>query len=866
MRVVSRSWCGWVLALSLSGCSSESTRDAVATRQAGLNLSIAVVGEPFETDAAVPALGRLGHDVGVAFDGTNFAAVFEDQTRVHAVRVSPEGRALDLRWLELGSAGTQQLYPSLAFGGGAYLATWSQLAGTDPAVEGQLFSPEGTLAGESFVVASNAMYPSVAFDGTDFLVAYQLVGDIQGVAFRRVSAAGASVDGSEHSITAAGAADPVIAHAGSLGLVVWLERGDSSSSVRALRIGSDGQPLEPTPLTLAAPNGGHEHLTVAGADGKFLVAYRRDARVYGRLVDAEDVSDEVPLSPADSEAGLPAVAASGDGFVVAWADSRDELSIRGVRVSSAGAVDAPDRLLAEGKPRSLFAEPLSLAGGGDRLLVGFIGEGVQGSLFSSELEVEQGDIPLSAVPNAQGAHQVGWNGRSYVITWVDERNGRDIAGMDGRAVRIGPDGARQDPSGLVLTGPGTFSMTQAGGSDGSWLVSWYSVDDQQVHVQSVTGSTLGAPRLLTEHHLGTQPSIAFGGSSYLSAYTATILDDSPATYAVYARPIAADGTPGAEFPIELGLAQPPATYVFASGDEYVLASSLDRVTLRTVTPAGELGEPVLLQEGDAFLSAASNGDALLVASIDQETNRVAVRFFRNGAFYGNSIPIAETSSGFAPAVAWDGDTFLVVWDEDETRIPKARAVTPNGSVSAVRELSNAECYAPSLASNGDGQLLLGCVSYREHYVRRIDSYFIGSNSSPSVPPPSPAGTGGSPPNGGSAGVPAGTAGRGGNTEPSASGGTADAGQPGAGDAGESGMTPDGEGGRPSAEGGRSTSGGATGGGASAAGGSAESPTAGNDGSGGDDGGCSVGSRGREGSSAFLTALVMLAFGLRRRRS
>jgi MYXO-CTERM domain-containing protein len=880
MRVVSGLWIGWISVFAACGCSSQPKGDELATQSPALDLLSAKVSEPFETDAPVPALGRLGHDAGVAFDGVNYAAVFEDQTRVHAVRVAPAGRVLDLDWLdfELEVDGALQLYPSLAFGGGKYLATWSESNGSEwLRIRGQLFSPDGTLDGEPFTISSgDGIYSSVTFDGTDFVVAYQTLGSTVGVSFCRVSTAGARIDGSEHAIAGTGAASgPAIAHAGTLGLVVWHETG-GTPRIRATRIAADGQALDTTPISVATGSMDLAEVAVAGASGKFLVAYRDDTQIRARLIDATSAGTQLTLSPAESEAGLPAVAASDDGFVVAWADSRDERSIRGVRVSNTGQVlDAEDKLLATGKPRNVTSiEQPSLTAGGDQLLLGFIGDGVEGSLFSSELTVQNGDFPISAVPNAQGAHQVGWNGQSYVITWVDERNGRDTEDMDGRAARFGADGARLDPDGLVLAEPGTFSLTQAGGAGGEWLAIWHSITEHKAFVRSVNGGTLGAVHELTAKQISTAPAVAFDGSGYLSVYAEFVDGDVSDSYSVFGRPIAADGTPGAEFPIETGLAQPPGLTVFGHGDGYVLASSLDRVTLRTLTATGTVGEPISLQEGDAFVSAASNGEELLIASIDQGTARVSARFFADGALRGDSIPLADTSSGSLPAVAWDGEDFAVVWDEAETRVAKGRSITPAGTVSTARTLVDAECYGPWLASNGAGQLLLSCVRYDENYVRRIDSYFLGGESTPKVPPSGGggrAGTGGSPSSGGGAGgEPVVTAGTGGRSQPSASGGTSDAGQPGAEDAGEGGLEP-GTGGSGGAGGRGSTSGSggkAGSGGVRAIGGTAGGPAPNDDADNdsGDDGGCSVGSHRPDSSSAWLSVFVLLALGVRRRRS
>ena len=398
---------------------------------------------------------------------------------------------------------------------------------------------------------------------------------------------------------------------------------------------------------------------------------------------------------------------------MAWADERDERSIYGTRVSSSGALlDTADRKLAAGSPRSTsIGDPTAIAAGENQFLVAFIGDGVQGSLLDADLTISDGDIPLSAVPNAQSSQQISWTGQNYVITWIDERS-TELADYDGQAVRIAADGERLDLDGIVLTSPGAFSLSQAARGDATWLAAWTSTTEQTVHTRNVAADgTPGTLHDLTERQVLTAPVLASNGDDYLSVYTAYADGN---IYTVYGREVAADGTPGTEFSILADLAQPPGLAVAAHGDGY-LVSLQEQTAIRLLTVGADnaVGTPIPLAEGRGFSAISSNGEQALIAIID-DSGAVSARLYEDGALRGGAIALAETSSGFLPAVAWDGESFVVAWDEDETGVLKARTVTADGTLSPTRTLVERRMSRP-----GAGEQRRGSAARDLHPLRRV---------------------------------------------------------------------------------------------------------------------------------------------------
>jgi hypothetical protein len=661
----------------------------------------------------------------------------------------------------------------------------------------------------------------------------------------------------------------VAAHGGSRTLVAWEDRTGELYAIRAARVAADGNVLDVGGFRLSESTLGEYEPAIAALGSSFLVAWRSDstpAAVRGSIVAANGSvsSRDIALSRSTLAAGLPSVTAAGENFLVAWADERDELSLYGTRVSTEGELlDAADRKLATGTPRSAsFGDPTAIGAGDEQYLLAFIGDGVQGSLLDGELEISEGDIPLSAVPNAQSSQQVTWTGQNYVISWIDERT-RELSGFDGRAVRVSADGVL-DAGPIVLTQPGAFSLSQAAFGDATWLAAWTSTNDEKVYARTVgADGTPGTQRELTDRQVSSAPVLAANGSEYLSVYTAL---EAGNVYTVYGRALGPDGALAAEFPIIEALSQPPGLALAAHGDGYLL-SLHEQTGLRLVTVSGshDVGAPLVFAETRGFSAISSNGEQALIAWID-DSAAVAARLYEDGAL-GEPIALAPTSSGFLPAVAWDGESFVVAWDEDETGVLKARAVSNDGAASATRTLVDEECLGPALASNGDGQLLVTCVRYAEFAVtRRLVSYFVGDVPEPTEPPPGSGGSG----NTGSGGAAAGEPGEAGSAGSDAGGTSSSNGGSGA-SAGSSapasgGSTSTGGVSASGGRGGSATAGGASGGGSADAGQPGTGTPPNDDGS--DDGGCSLRPKAPASGNgpAALALFLAAAVALRRRRS
>jgi len=284
----------------------------------------------------------------VAFDGTNYLVVFMDLNymctpTVEGMRVSTDGIVID----SFGSFGIAftTTPPSIAFDGNNYLVLWS---GWPPeGVYGTRVTPGGVVLG-SFVVATDyaEQYPSVAFDGTNYLAVWQCSrndsGDIYGA---RVSPAGIVLDPSGIAISTAIDSQrlPTVAFDGTDYLVVWQDRRNGPEyDIYGTRVSPSGTVLDPAGIAISTATGNQCAPSVA-FDGNNCVIAWEDERsgissdIYGAIMNTSGmIIDTFAVSIQLGDQITPALAhGPGDQILVTysgWTDSINGQPVNTMRI------------------------------------------------------------------------------------------------------------------------------------------------------------------------------------------------------------------------------------------------------------------------------------------------------------------------------------------------------------------------------------------------------------------------------------------------------------------------------------------------------------------------------------------------------
>ena len=197
----------------------------------------------------------------VAFDGTNYLVVWQDYRSfdtwdIYGTRVSLGGVVLDPEGIAISTGVGDQGCPAVALDGTDYLVVWEDnRSGVAVDVYCARVSTEGSVLDPSGVIISAGIYgarhPSVAFDGTNYLVAWQNAFNIYGA---RVSTAGVVLDVSGIPICTASFNQntPAVAFDGTNYLVVWADdRSHRGAHIYGARVGVDGSVLDASGIAIS---------------------------------------------------------------------------------------------------------------------------------------------------------------------------------------------------------------------------------------------------------------------------------------------------------------------------------------------------------------------------------------------------------------------------------------------------------------------------------------------------------------------------------------------------------------------------------------------------------------------------------------
>lgn len=704
------------------------------------------VGPEIGTEPPVYQPSDFGHNPELATDGSGFLSVQEVDARIRAVRVDANGKLLDANWLDLGASGVIQLYPSVAFGGGHYLVTWSELTTNENGdstseVRGRFVRPDGTIEGSaSFVLSTgSAIYSSVGWDGARFVLAYLATGGSTGndVHSVLIDVNGARVAGTDQALSHSGSASNPRLDVGSGNtLVAWEEYTHSDllgdvSTIFGARVARSGAALDATPFRISSGSIGESAPDVAAGSGGFLVTYQL---ADGSAVRASVVTDAGSVSArgfvvshGEEGAGLPSAVFDGSQYLVAWADGRDSGSLYGTRVSLTGVPGATDTRLANDSPRSVGfgSEHTNLAWNGSHYLLTFMAsypKGVEGSLLRADLSIDGQPLPLTAIPSSQSYPYVSFDGSNYVVGWTD-RHDSDV-GDALRSVRISGAGVVLDPAGLAISTPeqpafGFAVASNAGSTLFMWSGSGAPTARRSLSSTGVLGSVAG---VTTEHRMSSF-GLASNGQGYFFAFNS---GDSSDAGAVYGHLLDATGAGGTDLRLDAGTLN-TGPFVIPSEGGYLVAYARSGMRLVRVSASGAVGAPLDLVSDSVLVSGATSGASTLITWSDSfgSDSPLRARLLRGGAYVGAPLEISSSSAGYGSAVAWDGTSYWAVWEAPSHHL-FARSISESGELSPASVVVDEEVYAPALASDGHAQMLLSYAKLsgqRRSY--RVTSRLVG---------------------------------------------------------------------------------------------------------------------------------------------
>ncbi|SET10493.1 hypothetical protein SAMN05443572_1011116 [Myxococcus fulvus] len=689
---------------------------------------------------------------------------------------------------------------AVAFGGGRYLVAWENRIFTqDELFFARVDAADGRVldVGSLVLAAGTGDQRSVAVasNGQDFLLAWEDAqvhpttgpySDLKGARVR--GSDGRVLDGAwlNLSVAAGDERRPAIASDGTDYLVVWEDerRSNNTYDVYGTRVrASDGAILDVGGRMLAGGSGSTNHWLpqVGYARGNYLLTFT-NGRLWGMRLRASDLGSlDGGGFVISSLAGIQAsgkVAFDGNLFLVVWSDFRNGSSnpdVFGARVTLDGAVLDPSGLgISTAAQRQ---EAASVASNGNGFLVAWqhtvatnvtdlhaatVGSnGTVGSSFALGVAAASSDQERQPALASDGTR--------YFVAWHEVRSTSHIL-VSG--ARVEASGAMLDSEQVLSVDVSRELVPAVAHASGTYLVVWQDdrarakvADILAVRVRASDGVVLDASPLLiaTTASLEELPSVASDGHQFLVVFQRRTEGVSGSSD-IFGVRVGADGAVLDATPIPISTAATDQTTpsVGFSGGYYLVAWTDLRVNpqrsdvfgARVRASDGVVMEPQgFAVSGQALQErrpVVASGNGQFFVAWEDERN-----FPYSGDIFGarvrasdgvvldpQGIALAtETYGEKSPTVAFDGNNYLVAWEDlrvvlttvqgRRVRAADGVVVDPSALLLATEVVYQRQ---PTLGFDGTRYLLTwhrGSVNYSQHALH-------GRRFSPQMSPVDPS--------------------------------------------------------------------------------------------------------------------------------
>ncbi len=656
-------------------------------------------------------LADRGQDMpSVAFDGTNYLAVWQDKrggrfTDIYGARVDREGTVLDPGCIRISSGVDSEQDPTIAFDGTNYLVVWDQInrgdVDTGFDIIGTRVSPEGVVLDPEYLTISDApedqLIESISFDGTNYLVVWLDDRDYQCDIY------GARVDGDGMVLDPAGipisagtdyGKFPSLAFGEENFLVAWQDERHSTPCIYGARVDGSGTVLDPEGIRISQSAAFQTFSTVSFDGTNFLVIWEDEAGdhydIYGARIDRSGVVldvEPIAISVAPENQANPSVAFDGTDFFVTWDDSRNGLSdIYGTWIDQSGSVLFPEGVALVELEESQSA-PCVVFDGNDHLVV-FADNSVGWTDISGARVRKNGEvvdpsgIHLSIAVNSQYQPSVSTDGAGYLVVWSadDGRDSKDIHGalLDSNGAMIG------DHSVAISNAAGDQNNPSVSSDGNTYFVAWTSVEqDRGIHgaVLDRQGSIIKPGVLLKEGRISNSPpGVVFDGTEYFMVWTSPE-ETGSGVFGMWVD-TTGEAVDRLVVVISSGEGDSYRASVAFDGTDYLVVWTWQLnpfvprfVVGRRVSGTGEILDSDFLRITDTWPSsqpavAFGGGYYLVVWQYPDGDDIHGVRVATNGevldeeGYLGISTAPGEQSN---PAAGFNGEKYLVTWEDGRDR-------------------------------------------------------------------------------------------------------------------------------------------------------------------------------------------------------
>lgn len=523
------------------------------------------------------------------------------------------------------------------------------------------------------------------------------------------------------AVTASNHVDPVVASNGNSFLTVWTQggtfAGQSTQDIYGARLSGTGALLDRRVLSMTEQRHNELEGSVAGAGSNFVVTWTHQEAGKGdirtRLIHP-DASKEpvVDVASGDTDQRGSTSAAGGGGVLVTWMEhtsvSDSDIYARRLDATDLHALDPMPIVISAGpvaryNARVTFDGTNFLIVWSEQVDATFDVKGARVSTAGTVLD--PAGFVVSSATGGQYITAVVGNGNGALALWMDRRAGND----DVFGARIRVDGSVADPAGLVIAATtGREGATQAAWNGQEWLVAWQTTSSQSVvgNVARVSMAGTVSPVEAT-FASGDLVNPAIAANSTLAVVTWVC----PA--GICARRLRLSGeSAGSDFFVSYSGVAQRAPVAAWNGSSFLLGwEQHGWIYAARMTTSGRITQRLRLSSGYEPAIAWNGHDWLVVWWLRQGgSGYVRGKRISASGVVRDARPIAISrgfSSPVSPRVAWGGRRFLVAWHENEDPDGEGRIrgalLDDSGTVRVRKWISDAGVYSqtrPAVAWNG----------------------------------------------------------------------------------------------------------------------------------------------------------------------
>ncbi len=601
-------------------------------------------------------------------------------------------------------------------------------------------------------------YPSVAFDGTNYLVVWR-----EGKEFdenfkifgTRVSQEGVMLDSARIaiSVSACGPSQPTVAFDGTNYFVVWQDRRNfrrTSYDIYGARVSPEGIVLDPEGIAISTAWDCQRNPSITFGNDNYLVVWEdeRDAAnpdIYGARVSQAgvllDTNGIAICTTSIGEMHSPSVAYDGYNFLVVWVNDRPGTNlwdIYGARVDKYGFVLDTNGFAISAE--TLWQEKPKVAFDGTNYLVvwddfrfGIHYQNIFGARVSqSGVVLDTSGFAIATAPGVQTLGSLTFGVTSYFVVWEDDRYG--IYGA-----RVSPEGVVIDTVGIpIFAAPRDQYRPSIAFGNGKYLVAFENdvggIYDYDIYCSRVTQAgvvldTTGIALTQTKANDQLAPAVAFDGTNYLVVW------EDERDYHIWGMRVGQTGT--VVDPTGIAISRTPGGYpsVAFDGTNYLIVwHGRDNNTDDDIYGVRMNQEGIVLDTNGIAISTAP-GDQRCPAVAFDGTNYFVV--WGQAAIYGarvnqagvvldtNGICICSISGDY-PSVIFDGINYFVVWQDGRSgsddiygaRVTRDGVVLDTNGILIANEFD--ELWYPSVAFDGTNFFVVWQDYARGIYGARVN--------------------------------------------------------------------------------------------------------------------------------------------------